>query len=496
MATAAPPRAAGSLPTMAAEGIEDSETGAYDSEIMKKCERYNDRQGIVLLITLVVLVVLASLGYVLTTRVASQVHRNQYLIDYQNARYACDSGLKYAMVSLESGITAKLIDRPNDIDFSDVFSYTQEQYERFLAEWAAAHPPKDSSDQYGQYGQYGQYEDANDVGDFNTMGRQFYGDMNDAAAAGYFQSSGDMNDANFADWSQDPNKMAIPGPYGQPWPLAAKPIELEIGDAKVTIEIEDENAKLPLIWGANTDKDKQQEVDAAIDTFCEWMNMNFEQIDTLKRDLKKIGEAKPYKAGAVMIAAATADANPNSRTDSNAVKAATDRRSRRRPPQPAQQQPQQQAGKTAADTSLGDFVRLFHSSMIDVEPLAQPYINTQQRTESVLKYISRWGATQVNVNTAPRQVLEAAFMFGGDAPKVADAIIKARQEKPFADVNDLQKKLYKYADSIRKSKDFITAASSVFSIKITAVCGVATTTTTAAVVMQGKKPKTIVILSQ
>lgn len=453
---------------------------------MKKCERHNDRRGVVLLIALVVLVVLASMGYVLTTRVASQVHRDQYLIDYQNARYACDSGLKYAMASLESGITAKLIDRPNDIDFSDVFSYTQQQYERFLAEWAAAHPPKDIYDQYGRY------EDANAVGDFNAAGRGFYGDMNDTAAAGYFQSRGDMNDANFADRSQDPNTMAIPGPYGQPWPLAAKPVELEIGDAKVTIEIEDENAKFPLIWGTNTDKDKQREVDAAIATFCEWMNMNFEQIDILKRDLKKIGEAKPYKAGAVMIAADT-----NSRTEPNAVKAGADRRSRRRPQQTAQQQPAQpQAGKTAADTSLGDFVRLFHSSMINVEPLAQPYIKTEQRTESILKYISRWGATQVNVNTAPRQVLEAAFMFGGDAPDVADAIIKARQQKPFADVNDVQKKLYKYADSIRKSKDFITAASNVFSIKITAVCGVAQTTTTAAVQMQGKKPKTIVILSQ
>ena len=136
------PQAASSHPTTAAEETEDSGTEAYDSKIMKKYKRYNGRHGIVLLITLVVLVVLASMGYVLTMRVSSQVHRNQYLIDYQNARYACDSGLKYAMVSLESGMTAKLIDRPNDPDFSDVFSYTQEQYERFLAEWAADHPPR------------------------------------------------------------------------------------------------------------------------------------------------------------------------------------------------------------------------------------------------------------------------------------------------------------------------------------------------------------------
>jgi hypothetical protein len=466
---------------------------------MRKFGRYSDVQkGVVLLITLVVLVVLASIAYMLTTRVTSQIHRDQYLIDYQNARYACDSGLKYVLVNLEGGITATPIDRPNEPDFSDVFAYTQEQYERFLAEWVAAHPPKENI-----YEQYGQYEDANNfsmVRDFNSIDRaKFPDDLNDANMAQYLHSLGDMNDANMGDWSRDPNKMGIPGPYGPPWPLVIRPIELEIGTAKVTIEIEDENAKLPLIWGVNGDKEKQREVDAAIDTFCEWMNMSWEQIDNLKRSLKKIGEVKPYNAGAVVTV--TADAGAAGRTEPNAVRAGLSRRSRRRSTTPpaAPLTPlatPQQATKSDATGRLGEFVRLFHSSNIDLEPLAQPYIKTEQRTESILKYMSRWGATQVNVNTAPRQVLEAAFMFGGDAPDVAEAIINARRLKPFTDVNDVQKKIYKYADSIRKSKDFIVTTSTVFSVKITAVSGVAKVSTTAAVVVQGKKPQTIAIMSE
>jgi hypothetical protein len=456
------------------------------------------RQGLVLLITLVVLVVLASIAYTLMTRVTAQIRRDQYLIDYQTARYACDSAFKYTFASLASSITTKPIDRPNDPDFSDVFAYTQEQYERYLAEWLAAHPPKNA------YEQYGQYEDANDLSrtkNFNSIDRtKFSGDMNDANMAQYAQSLGDMNDANAADWSRDPNRMAIPGPYGPPWPLVAKPIELEIGTAKVTIEIEDENAKLPLIWGTNSDKDKQREVDAAIGTFCEWMNMNWQEIDILKRDLKKIGEVRPYKAGTPLTVTAAPAADANASKDPNAVRAGLSRRSRRKPPNPAQQQQQQaqltQAAKNDDNAQLNEFVRLMRSSMIDLEPLAQPYIKTEQRTESTLKYVSRWGATQVNVNTAPRQVLEAAFMFGGDAPAVADAIIKQRQIKPFTDVNDVQKKVYKYADSIRKSKDFITTTSSVFSVKITAVSGVAKVSMTAAVLMQGKKPRIIAIVSE
>ena len=87
-------------------------------------------------------------------------------------------------------------------------------------------------------------------------------------------------------------------------------------------------------------------------------------------------------------------------------------------------------------------------------------------------------------------------MFGGDAPEVADEIIKERQLKPFTDVNDVQKKLYKYADSIRKSKNFITTTSDVFSVKITAVSGVATVSMTAAVLIQDKKPQIIAIVTE
>jgi hypothetical protein len=464
---------------------------------------HNNNRGVVLLITLVALVVLASISYMLMTRVTAQIHRDQYLIDYQKARYACDSGLKYAFASMESNITAKLIDRPNEPDFSDVFAYTQEQYERFVAEWAAAHPPTEGYDQYGQY------EDANNrsrdantlgkVNDFNSIRQtKLFSDLNDANMAQYLRSLGDMNDSNTADRYRDPNKMAIPGPYGLPWPLVAQPIELEIGTAKVTIEIEDENAKLPLIWGTNSDKDKQREVDAAIGTFCEWMNMSWTQIDALKRDLKKIGEVRPYKAGVPLTVAGAPAADANGRTDPNAVRSGLSRRSRRRPTNPAQQQPlpAQATKDNAAGTQLNEFVRLLRSSMIDIEPLAQPYIKTEQRTESVLKYVSRWGATQVNVNTAPRQVLEAAFMFGGDAPEVAEAIIKTRQIKPFTDVNDVQKKIYKYADSIRKSKDFITTTSNVFSVKITAVSGMAKVSMTAAILAQDKKPRIIAIMSE
>lgn len=59
------------------------------------------RAGIVLLVTLVLLVVLSTLTYTLSGRVSAQRHRDQYIIDYSQARYSCDSAVKYALASLE-----------------------------------------------------------------------------------------------------------------------------------------------------------------------------------------------------------------------------------------------------------------------------------------------------------------------------------------------------------------------------------------------------------
>jgi len=92
------------------------------------------QRGVVLLVTLVLLVVLATLGYTLSERTASQRRRNQYIIDYSNARYGCDSAVKYALATLEE-LEPELISRPNEPDFSDLFALDEMGYQELLAQW-------------------------------------------------------------------------------------------------------------------------------------------------------------------------------------------------------------------------------------------------------------------------------------------------------------------------------------------------------------------------
>ena len=73
----------------------------HDSRTAQRTEPSVRTSGIVLLITMVVLLVLATLGYTLASRVAAQRHRDNYIIDYTNACYARDSAIKYALAALE-----------------------------------------------------------------------------------------------------------------------------------------------------------------------------------------------------------------------------------------------------------------------------------------------------------------------------------------------------------------------------------------------------------
>ena len=405
------------------------------------------RSGVVLLLTLVLLVVLSALGYTLSSRVAAQRHRNQYIIDYQAARYSCDSAVKYALSTLQ-GVNPQLISRPNEPDFSDLFHLSEEQYEGLLAEWAAQNTLNENTSDINKNPNIIQANDSNKA---NGIGNSVTG-------------------------ITDSNRSVIRGPYGPAWPLVTKPAELKIGSAAITIEIEDENAKYPISWGMLNSEEARREATAGLATFCEWMNIENEQADSLKKQLEKINEIKPFKMDAQPITAA-ASTPPSSASKRRAARTKS------------------KNVVVPVSTQQSDLAKFFHSSLIDTEMLAAPTIISEKRKESAMKYVGMWASSKVNINTAPRQVLEAAFTFGGDADKIADEIIQRRRIKPFKDVDELKKSLFRYSDSIQKCATYITTVSDYFTIKVTAINGAASAWSVIAVIKNGQNIEKISMIS-
>jgi hypothetical protein len=406
--------------------------------------------------------------------VSAQRHRDKYIIDYQAARYARDSAVKYALATLNDMNTPMLIERPNEPDFSDLFMLDEEQYRELVAEWAVLN------------------EDISSMESGRTAEREFNSPNSADSAPNDVNGFNDINGTNYVSSFDDaPNSLIVPGPYGPPWPLITEPVEFEVGTAKVRIEIEDENAKYPLGWAALENKTVQREAIAGFETFCEWMDVNDVQIDSLKEQLKEIIRIKPFKLDFKPITqivrepVTTPTRSSSTRRTSRSRVRPTRTRTKRKTISAAEQIVKQSA----------DFAKLCHSSLIDTEALARPIIISETRKESALKYIGLWASRKVNINTAPRHVLEAAFTFGGDADRIAEEIIQQRRLKPFADIEELRRELFRYSTAIEKCEKYITTASSIFTIKVTATSGVAEASAIIGITKDGKKVKRIAVIS-
>ena len=431
------------------------------------------QRGVVLLITLVVVIILAATSFIFISRLNTRRRADQYIIDYTSAQYARDSALKYSLATLEE-IKPRLVERPNEPDFSDLFLLTDVQYEEFIRGWLETNNLEMKDEFRLQY----------DTNDPNTTE---FADIND------FQ---DTNDPNLlqgfrflAEDVNNPDYFTVRGPYGAEWPLVAPPMEFEIGNAKVTIRIEDENAKYPLGWAMLEDENIRREAVASLEIFCErmWADLYTDTYETdteyLTGQLEEINNVSPFKIKFTSITKLETT-EPVVTTIAGSSRTRTTRAQTVRKTFSAEQQTAQQAA---------DFAKIFHSSLIDTDLLARPTVVSEKRKESASKYISLWSATMVNINTAPRNVLEAALVFGGNEVEIAEQIILKRREKPFKDFEELKKELFSYSDNLDKCKDFITTESDVFTIKITAVSGLAKSSAVIGIKRDGKNVQRIAI---
>jgi hypothetical protein len=462
---------------------------------------------VILLVTLVILVILSTLGYTLCVQVAARRHRDQFVIDYSIARHACASSLKYALASMGT-LQFDLVSRPNEPDFSDVFALSEPQYQKLLAQAAAAKWAADSNLVQEGLGSKPLDRDSLKAGAQEKAGKK-------PATAGAGKKGvkkktakqqpkkktarlGDVNDVNDVN-DYDPNSASlvdalhaqIRGPYGPPWPLVTEPMEFEIGSAKVKIEIEDENAKYPLGWVMIADEKLKPEVAAGWTTFCEWMGYSTDEIGLLNEGLAKIGKTKPFKTE---FKQETEAVEPPAALKSKITRptpgapSTIARRTITRKPITVQEQ---------MDRQNKEYAKLLHSSIINKDLLSRPSIASDTRQESALKYLGLWATRNVNINSAPRQVLEAALTFGSaaDAPKIAQEIVQRRQIKPVSDVNELKQAVPRYSTALDDCRTFIAVRSTVFTIRVTAISGVARVTALAAVAKEGDKVQQIAVIS-
>jgi hypothetical protein len=447
------------------------------------------RQGVVLAITLIVLVALATIVTVLAVRVAQVRQRQQYIMDYQKAFYGLDSAMKYALTVMPEK-TFTLVERADAPDFSDLFWLSREQYLQYLDAWAYSAEPE----QLEKYLKKSSEEDSlkSSKKDSQSLFGQLYSKFMGAAEPNDLEST-EPNELVYT----DPNQIVVPGPYGPSWPNVIEPIKLEIGECKVTIAVEDENAKMPLSWLVTNRIETNKQAKVALQTFTEWMGVDEETLVSLTSELEELSKHKLFQMSysAILLPAEPASTTNQPKQQQTTRSQIVAGRRVRRPIAGQSTTPPQQPQKIRPEVAhAADFAKLFHSSLLNIEPLAVPRTQMAFEDESPMKYLALWGSQRVNINTAPRQVLEAAFTFGGKSVDVADAIILARKEKPIKSVSELENTLSEYRDSIEKAAPYIDTESKIFSIRVTSRRGNASVSAVAAVIKEKKQMERLIIL--
>ena len=433
--------------------------------------------GFALLVTVIVLVVLASLTAGLATQLTMAKRRQQYMIEYQRARYGLDSGIKYIIseMPLSSFLYKPRQDKP---DFSDLFWMDQEDYNLFVAGWAET-----ATDE--------QIESV-----LKADAAMVQEPLDTASLLGKLSSlfGGSDSEPNVPEIDEDeqmyvveidPNDIEVPGPYGFPWPYAAEPIEMEIGSCEVTITIEDENAKMPLSWLVTKYEKTDKRSQYALKRFGEWMLMGSDEIEDLQTQCEEIREKKEFKLNAGPII--------TKKTTKTSTRRTANRRRRTRKKTTATKKTTTKKRPAIAHTT--DFAKLFHSSMLNSETLAVPVIETEDRVENALKYLGIWGSQHVNINTAPRHVLEAALTFSADDPEgLAEMIIEQRREKAFVKIDEIKELGGLDTESFNKLKKYITTVSTFFKVTVTSRASNVRSRAVLTIVKEGRKAETLMVL--
>ena len=460
--------------------------------------RYTARRpaGVALMIAVLILAALSSMLAILSVRVTMAKRRQAYMIEYQRARYALDSAMKYAL-SVMPTKTFTLSERSEVPDFSDLFWMNGDQYRVYLTAWAAEATDEQLEKVLKEdksLASMPQLSAAEMLSRLTSIFGALTGDPNAPQAAAM------SDDSAIDEWQTvveiDPNDIAVPGPYGPVWPYVIEPITLEIGPAKVTITIEDENAKMPLAWAITNREAVNKQAEAVLATFCDWMGMDKAEQEALGVQLGEIYNRKMFELNPSPVLL------PRTRTavvpETQPGQAATSRPTTAQQRQ-AQQQAQAQAAQTAtqerpAAAHATDFAKLFHSALLDRETLARPVAHTALPDESPLKYLALWGSQRINVNTAPRHVLEAALTFGGDPVELVEKIIQKRREAPFKNIDELKEVFYSDSLMIERASDYLTTTSNFFLIRVVSHSGNARVSATATVIKEGRTVERLAIL--
>lgn len=381
---------------------------------MKINYKLSKKNGFALLLTLMILVLLAGLIVEFQADTAIHVRASNYRADHLQCQYAAESALIIAS------------------------QLTRDMLESKTPRTAKVPTPQDPDDP-----NLAEPDDLENLDDLT--------DPNDAA---------DPNDLD------EPNEMGNIATLA-PFILVQKTVQ--IGTAVVDIEIHDENAKYPLYWLLHSPFEKEiAPVEDSIGRLGELLDAEPDETDNainLAMDIdKRVEVLEP------MIYLAKQRSPKNKNGEVRMLWRPRRARIKNSPPKSTPPVSSEDLQKQHYQ-AMGAFVQQWHNETANTKS-EFPETDLTMRPENFTDYLGYWGHTKINVNTAPPEVMEAAFLPLGITQTAIQAIVEHRQQNPI----DRRLNLYDISDEIdrdisRAVQVLAIPTSDTFSIHINARLG-------------------------
>lgn len=238
--------------------------------------------------------------------------------------------------------------------------------------------------------------------------------------------------------------------------------ELKIGPVSVNIKIYDENSKFPVSWLLHSPIEKNTDYrDKSIKLLAERLGAepaaNNEVVDLARKTGKALNVPEPmnylYRRGSSRSRSSrVAWRLKPSRGKKESAKKGIDH------------------GKLLRQT-MSDFFCQWQEELKQNEKYKNMLTPLPNQPAKFADYIGCWGHSRVNINTAPVEVIEAAFLPLGVTKKTAEAVVAYRAKTPFANTTHLQKVRGISRTMLNAARALSTTDSDTFSIQITASLG-------------------------
>lgn len=364
------------------------------------------RQGMALLLTLMVLVILATVMVQFQVDAALFMRSSNYQLEKQQCRYAAESGLVIASNILQEKI------RSGEVMTGDALTNPL----------AGENPALDLSGLAELLG-----NDPNLMADPNTMA-----DPNGTPVLLELVSS---------------DSVVV---------LFEK--ELDVGDAEVTIEIHDEHAKWPMLWMMPQNSP---------------FSKNTNESDKLFKDLTGFIAADPDDSSRLLkltkdlgrsIKLPPAEFTVNKSRSTRRRGRAVRRRRVRGYTKRLEEARQKREG-------MALFAQSFYTTINEQSEYATLKQPMTEREVSLVDYFGFWGHNRININTAPVEIIQAAFAPLGLTESQAQAIVSYRQQQKFTQLSDIRKVEGIERPLAQSIMPLCLTRSETFSVKITARIG-------------------------